>query len=41
LEDRYPVGVEGQTYFKLSAAVDFLRAGGMVKGLDNLWESGQ
>ena len=40
LEDRYPIGVEGKTYFKLSAAVDYLRAGGMVRGLDNLW-SGQ
>jgi hypothetical protein len=40
LEGRYPVGVEGKTYFKLSAAVDYLRAGGMVRGLDNLW-SGQ
>lgn len=40
LEERYPIGVEGKTYFKLSAAVDYLRAGGMVRGLDNLW-SGQ
>jgi len=39
LEDRYPLGVQGKTYFKLSAAVEFLRAGGMVKGLDNLWDS--
>ena len=39
LEERYPLGVEGKTYFKLSAAVEFLRAGGMVRGLDNLWNS--
>jgi hypothetical protein len=39
LEDRYPVGVEGKTYFRLSDAVDYLRAGGMVRGLDNLWNS--
>jgi len=39
LEDRYPIGVEGKTYFKLSAAVEYLRAGGMVRGLDNLWNS--
>ena len=39
LEDRYPLGVEGKTYFKLSAAVDYRRAGGMVRGLDNLWNS--
>ena len=39
LEDRYPIDVEGKTYFKLSAAVEYLRAGGMVRGLDNLWNS--
>lgn len=39
LEDRYPIGAEGKMHFKLSAAVDYLRAGGMVRGLDNLWNS--
>ena len=40
LEERYPPGTPDRFHFRLSAAVEFLRAGGMVRGLDNLWESG-
>ena len=40
LEERYPPGTPGKFHFRLSVAVEFLRQGGMVKGLDNLWESG-
>jgi len=40
LEERYPPGTPGKFHFRLSVAVEFLRRGGMVKGLDNLWESG-
>jgi hypothetical protein len=40
LEERYPPGTPGKHHFRLSAAVDFLRAEGMVRGLDNLWNSG-
>jgi len=41
LEERYPVNTPGKYHFRLSTAVDFLRGGGKIKGLDNLWESGQ
>ena len=40
LEERYPPGTPGKVHFRLSAAVEFLRAGGMVGGLDFLWGSG-
>ena len=40
LEERYPPGTPGRFHFRLSTAVEFLRNGGMVKGLDNLWEYG-
>tara|TARA_R110000751_G_scaffold44944_1_gene102444 strand:- start:1858 stop:2583 length:726 start_codon:yes stop_codon:yes gene_type:complete len=40
LEERYPPGTPGKFHFRLSIAVEFLRGGGMVRGLDNLWESG-
>ena len=39
LEERYPPGTPGKFHFRLSYAVEFLRNGGMVRGLDNLWES--
>jgi len=40
LEARYPPGTPDRFHFRLSVAVEFLRQGGMVRGLDNLWESG-
>ena len=40
LEDRYPPGTPDRFHFRLSAAVEFLRQGGMVGGLDFLWGSG-
>jgi hypothetical protein len=40
LEERYPPGTPDKFHFRLSVAVEFLRNGGMVKGLDNLWDSG-
>ena len=39
LEKRYPPGTPNKKHFLLSAAVEFLRNGGMIKGLDNLWDS--
>jgi hypothetical protein len=39
LEERYPPGTPGKFHFRLSYAVEFLRNGGMVRGLDNLWDS--
>ena len=39
LEERYPPGTPGKFHFRLSYAVEFLRHGGMGRGLDNLWES--
>ena len=39
LEERYPPGTPNKNHFRLSVAVEFLRNGGMVKGLDNLWDS--
>jgi len=41
LEDRYPPGTPGKFHFRLSYAVEFLRQGGMVRGLDNLWHSNE
>ena len=37
LEDRYPPGTLDKFHFRLSVGVEFLRGGGMVRGLDNLW----
>ena len=39
LAERYPPGTPGKYQFPLSAAVEFLRAGGKVGGLDFLWNS--
>lgn len=39
LEERYPPGTPNKHHFRLSTAVEFLRNGGMIKGLDNLWDS--
>ena len=41
LEDRYPPNTPGKYYFRLSYAVEFLREGGMIRGLDNLWNSNE
>jgi hypothetical protein len=40
LEERYPPGTLDRFHFRLSAAVEFLRRGGMVGGLDFLWDNG-
>ena len=40
LEDRYPQGTPGKYHFRLSVAVEFLRQGGLIGGLDNVWNSG-
>ena len=40
LEERYPPGTPDRYHFRLSAAVEFLRRGGMVGGLDFLWDNG-
>ena len=39
LEERYPPGTPNKNHFRLSVAIEYLRAGGMIKGLDNLWDS--
>jgi hypothetical protein len=39
LEERYPPGTPDRYHFRLSVAVEFLRQGGMIRGLDNLWET--
>jgi hypothetical protein len=39
LEERYPPGTPNKHHFRLSTAIEFLRTGGMIKGLDNLWDS--
>jgi hypothetical protein len=39
LEERYPPNTPGKYHFRLSVAVEYLRGGGMVKALDNLWDS--
>jgi hypothetical protein len=41
LEDRYPPNTPGKYHFRLSYAVEFLREGGMIRGLDNLWNSNE
>ena len=40
LEVRYPQGTPGKYHFRLSYAVDFLKAGGMIGQLDTVWNSG-
>ena len=40
LEERYPPNTANKYHFRMSYAVDFLRGGGMLKGLDNVWHSG-
>jgi len=40
LEDRYRQGTPGKYHFRLSVAVEFLRQGGLIGGLDNVWNSG-
>jgi hypothetical protein len=40
LEERYLQGTPGKYHFRLSYAVDFLRGGGMIGGLDTVWNSG-
>ena len=39
LAERYPAPTPGKRHFPLSAAVEFLRAGGKVGGLDFVWNS--
>jgi|GEM_PF-1597831 hypothetical protein len=40
LEERYPQGTPGKYHFRLSYAVDFLRGGGLIGGLDAVWNAG-
>ena len=37
LEERYPPNTPNKYHFRLSTAVEFLRQGGKLKGLDNVW----
>tara|TARA_B100000029_G_scaffold40251_3_gene37626 strand:- start:5033 stop:5920 length:888 start_codon:yes stop_codon:yes gene_type:complete len=37
LEERYPPNTPKKYHFRLSTAVEFLREGGKLKGLDNVW----
>ena len=39
LEERYPQGTLGKYHFRLSTAVEFLRADGMIGQLDSVWNS--
>lgn len=39
LEERYPQGTPNKYHFRLSAAVEFLRSGGMIGQLDNVWNN--
>ena len=39
LEERYPQGTPGKYHFRLSTAVEFLRADGMIAQLDSVWNS--
>jgi hypothetical protein len=39
LEERYVPNTPNRYHFPMSAAVDYLRGGGMIAGLDHLWES--
>jgi len=40
LEDRYPPETSGKHHFRFSIAIEFLRNGGMIRGLDNVWHYG-
>ena len=40
LEERYPPGTPDKYHFRLSTAVEYLRQGGMVGGLDAVWNTG-
>jgi len=40
LEERYVPNTPNRRHFSISAAVDYLRSGGLVAGLDHVWESG-
>ena len=40
LEERYPPNTPNKHHFRLSVAVEFLRNGGMIRGLDNVWHYG-
>ena len=39
LEERYPPNTPEKYHFRLSTAVEFLREGGKLKGLDNVWNN--
>jgi hypothetical protein len=39
LEERYPPNTPNKYHFRLSVAVEFLKQGGKLKGLDNVWNS--
>lgn len=39
LEERYPPNTLNKYHFRLSTAVEFLREGGKLKGLDNVWNN--
>ena len=39
LEERYPQGTPGKYHFRLSTAVEYLRTGGMIGQLDNVWNN--
>jgi len=39
LEERYVPNTPNRHHFPLSAAVDYLRNGGLIAGLDHLWEA--
>jgi len=39
LEERYPQGTPNKYHFRLSAAVEYLRSGGMIGQLDNVWNN--
>ena len=41
LEERYPQGTPGKYHFRLSVAVEYLRADGMIGALDAVWNSGE
>ena len=39
LEERYVPNTPNRYHFPMSTAIDYLRGGGMIAGLDHLWES--
>ena len=39
LEERYPQGTPDKYHFRLSTAVEFLRTGGMIGQLDDVWNN--